>query len=207
MRPKRIFLARHGETEWNLQHRLQGSTDTRLSPLGAEHAAALAALLADEPLAAIYTSTLRRTRDTARPLAQARHLEVQARPELDEMSYGSLEGHVAGDPDPSVQALWAARKADPLGFRAPGGETYAELQARLVPFVAEVGACYAGDTVLIVGHRATNRVLWGLLLGRSLEECLAFKHKHDRVLEIRPGADPECIEHRYAPVAPPRRKA
>jgi len=207
VRPRRVFLARHGETEWNLLHRLQGRTDTPLSPLGEAHAEALAALLGDEPLAAIYTSTLCRTRDTARPLGQVRRLEVQARPELDEMSYGILEGHVAGDPDPLVQALWAERKADPLGFRAPGGETYAELQSRLAPFVAEIGARHARDTVLIVGHRATNRVLWGLLLGRSLEECLTFKHKHDRVLEIRPGADPECIEHRYAPVAPPRRKA
>jgi hypothetical protein len=47
-------------------------------------------------------------------------------------------------------------------------------------------------------------VLLGLLLGLSLEESIRFKHRHDVVLEIRPGADPACIEHRYAPAAESR---
>lgn len=200
----RIFLARHGETEWNAEHRLQGRCDTRLTPRGEEHARALQELLAAVPLDAVYASTLCRTAETARPLAAAHGLPVETRPELQEMSYGILEGRTAADPDPHVRGLWKARKADPLRFKAPGGESYAELQARVAPFVAELAARHAGDTVLVVGHRATNRVLLGLLLGLSLEESIRFKHKHDVVLEIRPAAEPACIEHRYAPVAESR---
>ena len=196
----RIYLARHGETEWNAEHRLQGRSDIRLTARGEEHAAALAMLLRSIALEAVYTSTLRRTRDTARPLAAALGMQPEPRPALDEMSYGSLEGHTGKDPDPEIQALWAARKADPLHFRAPRGETYAELRDRLLPFVAELRTRHAGGAALVVGHRATNRVLRALLLGLSLEESLAFKAKHDCVLEIRPGMEPVCIEHRYAPV-------
>lgn len=196
----RVFLARHGETEWNAEHRLQGRADTRLTARGEAHARALLELLADRPLAAVYTSTLRRTIDTARPLAASRGLPVQARPELVEMSYGVLEGRTAEDPDPEIQRLWARRRADPLGFRAPGGETYAELRLRLLPFADLLRTRHDGDSVLVVGHRATNRVLLGLLLGWPLEDCLGFKHRHDRVLEIQPGTEPGWIEHRHRPV-------
>ena len=193
----RILLARHGETTWNREHRLQGRTDTELSERGRAQARSLAALLAGERLDAIYTSTLRRTRDTAAPLAARLQLEVQPRAELDEISYGVLEGHTPDDPDPYFRDLWAQRRADPLRFRAPEGETYEELQARLEPFVREVLTRHADGHVLVVGHRATNRLLWGLFLGRSLAECLAFKPKQDRILELLPGARPDFRERFY----------
>jgi len=199
----RVFLARHGETEWNVEHRLQGRSDTRLTPRGEAHARALAGLLEDVPLAAVYSSTLRRALDTARPVAAAKALACLARPELVEIGYGVLEGHTPRDPDPEIQRLWAARKRDPLGFRVPGGESYQELRARLAPFVDEIGRRHPREPLLVVAHRATNRVLLGLLLGKSLEEILSFKHKHDWVLEIRPGHVPECIRHQYAPSAEP----
>jgi len=196
----RVFLARHGETTWNAEHRLQGRADTQLTERGHEHGRALAALLAATPLDAIYTSTLRRTIDTAAPIAEAQHLLPQERIELVEMSYGALEGRTAADPDPEIRRLWKARKADPVHFRAPGGETYAGLQARLLPFVAELRSRHANGTVLVIGHRATNRVLRALLLGLPLADSLAYKAKHDCVLEIRSGMDPEWIEHRYSAV-------
>ena len=200
----RVFLARHGETEWNAEHRLQGQSDTALTARGRAHAQALSLLLAATPLAAVYTSTLRRAVDTAGQLAAARGLEPQTRPELVEIGYGVLEGRTAADPDPVVRELWAARKRDPLGFRAPGGESYADLWARVAPFAALLVARHTGHGVLVVGHRGTNRVLLGLLLGRTLEESLALKQKHDCVLEIRPRCEPECVAHRYAPVAEPK---
>ena len=197
----RVFLARHGETEWNAEHRLQGRSNTRLTPRGEAHARALAELLRDEPLNAIFTSTLGRTIATAKPLATARGITAEARPELVELSYGVLEGRTAEDSDPEFVRLWAERKRDPLRFRAPGGETYAELAVRVGRFVDEIRARFPDGSLLVVGHRATNRTLLALLLGMPLEESLRFKHKHETVLEIRPGMDPACIEHRYAPVA------
>lgn len=202
----RVFLARHGETEWNAERRLQGRTDTRLSARGEAHARALAAFLGSEPIEAIYTSTLRRSRDTAQPLAQQLGLVTEARPEMDEMSYGVLEGRQPHEADPAIQALFVARKADRMGFRAPGGETYPEVLARILPFGAELRARHPHGTVLVIGHRASNRVLWSVLMERPLEECFALKHKHEQVLEIRPGPVPECIDRRYAMAAPEARE-
>jgi broad specificity phosphatase PhoE len=200
----RVFLARHGETDWNAEHRLQGRSDTHLTARGRAHARALCELLAGETIDVIYTSTLRRSIDTAAPLAAARGVRPEARPELEEISYGILEGHAAHElDDPKLQALWEARRRDKLRFRAPGGESYEELRARIAPFTDELRRQHAGDSVLIVGHRATNRVILGLLLGLSLEETIRLKQKHDCVLEIRPEHTPSCMEHRYAPVAEP----
>jgi broad specificity phosphatase PhoE len=197
----RIFLARHGETEWNVEHRLQGRADTRLTRRGEDQARALAELVRGLPLEAIYTSTLRRTIDTARPSAAEHNLKPEARPELVEISYGVLEGCTGADPDVEIRRLWKARKADPLAFVAPGGESYAQLRDRVAPFVAELGRRHSGGTALVVGHRATNRVLVALLLGLGLDEALGFKHKHDVVLEIRPGMEPACLQHRHAALA------
>jgi len=202
----RVYLARHGETTWNVEHRLQGQSDIGLTPRGHGHARALSELLAAVPLASVFTSPLRRSIDTARPLVEARRLPVAIRPELVEMNYGCLEGHTPADPDPEIRRLWRARKADPLHFRAPGGETYAEVRSRVAPFVAELQAQYAGASVLVVGHRGTNRVLLALLLGWTLEESLTFKHKHDCVLEIEPGGVPATVEHRYAPAPAPAKE-
>jgi broad specificity phosphatase PhoE len=199
MNRMRVFLARHGETGWNVEHRLQGRSDTLLTPRGEGHARALAALLRDEPLDAVFTSTLRRTIDTARPIAAERGLRLESRAELVEIGYGVLEGRTAADPDPEIRRLWEERRRDPLRFRAPGGESYAELEARVAPFVEELRRRHAAGSVLIVGHRATNRVLLGLLMGLPLEASLRFKHKHETVLEIRAGEDPACVERRHAP--------
>ena len=61
-------------------------------------------------------------------------------------------------------------------------------------------------SVLVVGHRGTNRVLLALLLGWTLEASFEFKHKHDRVMEILPGGVPDLVEHRYAPAAAPAKE-
>jgi broad specificity phosphatase PhoE len=201
-----LFLARHGETTWNVEHRLQGQSDIGLTACGEAHARALAALLHDVPLDAVFTSPLRRSIDTARPLLEARQLPAEIRPELVEMNYGRLEGHTATDPDPEIRRLWRARKADPLAFRAPGGETYAEVRDRVAPFVAELQQRFAAGRVLVVGHRGTNRVLLALLLGWPLAASLEFRHQHDRVIEIRPGETPDRVEHRYAPAAAPAKE-
>ena len=201
----RIFLARHGETEWNLVHRLQGQTDIALTRRGEGQARALATLMAGVRLDAVYASPLQRSLETARPAARAQGLEPIARPELREISYGILEGYAEGGEDAVLRPLWEARRRDPLHFRAPGGETYQDLRQRVAAFTTHVRHHHAGDTILVVGHRATNRALLSLWLDRPL--TVEWKHRHDRVLEIRPGMDPQVVQHRHAPAAETRSRS
>jgi len=88
----RLLLVRHGETVWNREGRYQGVIDVPLSPEGERQAAALAVQLRSEPLAAVYSSTLRRAYYTAVPIAAAHGLTVIRDPRLNEINQGQWEG-------------------------------------------------------------------------------------------------------------------
>ncbi|HLB04962.1 MAG TPA: histidine phosphatase family protein, partial [Gaiellaceae bacterium] len=133
-----ILLARHGESDWNREHRWQGHTDRPLSELGRAQAAALAERLARVPLAAIYASDLARARDTARAVAERRGMTVITRADLREVDVGSWSGLTRDEVEAS----------DPEGIRRwldggrgwQGGESYEELAARVVAAVREIAA-------------------------------------------------------------------
>jgi broad specificity phosphatase PhoE len=193
----RLFLARHGQTDWNAEHRLQGQADRPLTPLGLAQADALRDLLQNEPIRAVYSSPLQRARRTAAPLAAVLGLEVQDAAAMLEIDYGILEGHtkvsVVGT---DLEALWRARRANPLAFDAPGAENYSLLLERVRPFARALEERHAGQTIVVVGHRASNRALLAVLLERSLDEVVKLKQKNADVLEIRPQGDPELRIHR-----------
>lgn len=192
-----LFLARHGETDWNAEHRLQGQANRPLTALGLVQAEALRDLLAARPIAAIYASPLQRTMATAAPLAAALGLVVQRREAMLEIDYGVLEGHtkdtVAGS---ELAEMWRARQKNPLAFDAPGAETYEILRDRVRPFATELLERHAHDTIVVIGHRASNRALLALLLDRPLSEVVKLKQKNADVLEICPQGDPELQTHR-----------
>ena len=97
----RIELIRHGQTDWNRDDRLQGSSDIPLNATGRAQAVETAALLADQGLAAIVSSPLARARDTARIIADILGIELGASyDDLIERDYASFEGTVASGPMP-----------------------------------------------------------------------------------------------------------
>lgn len=181
---ERIYLARHGQSESNRERRLCGQLDPPLSALGLQQGRALARVLTEVPVDAIFTSTLRRTAQMAAPIAAARGLAVTPLPGLKELSLGALEGRYRDQRDPEAQALWQQRKADPARFRPPGGETFAELAARALAALEALQARSAGGAALIVGHRETNRALLAGLLGWSTERVLQEKLRNHLVYDI-----------------------
>jgi broad specificity phosphatase PhoE len=192
---QRLFLARHGETIWNRTDRLQGQTDIELSQAGRRHAELLLTHLRQEQIDAIYTSTLRRAIETARPLAEHFGLPLLKRSELREIGFGVLEGKGPGDPDPAVREMLRKRLADKSGFVPPGGESYREVEGRVFPLIRELHRKHAGKTVLIVGHRAVNRVILGFVLGLSPREYVEFDQHHGTLYEVRFGERAELITH------------
>ena len=87
-----VHLARHGESDWNAAGRWQGHADRPLTDLGRRQAAELAERLADVRLDAVYSSDLRRARETAEPVAERQGLEVRALPALREVDVGGWSG-------------------------------------------------------------------------------------------------------------------
>jgi len=88
----RVLVIRHGETAWNRESRIQGHIDIPLNDQGRWQAERLAQALADEPLAAIYSSDLQRAFDTAQAIAEATGLDVVADETLRERHFGDMEG-------------------------------------------------------------------------------------------------------------------
>jgi alpha-ribazole phosphatase len=164
----RLILARHGETAWNAQARYQGQADVELNEAGRRQAAALArrlARLAKGEIHAIYASDLQRAWKTAQAIAAPHSLPMRAEPRLREMSFGDWEGLTYGEiqeRDPQTLAAW---EADPLHVSPPGGETLAQVAARVQSALDDVTRSHQDQTVLLVAHGGPLRVLICLALG------------------------------------------
>src|SRR5438309_105120 len=91
-----FYFLRHGETKTNAERLVAGSLDTELTEIGRQQAIEAAAILASEPITAVYSSPLRRARDTATPVAAKLELSVIVIPELAERRWGVLEGKPRG---------------------------------------------------------------------------------------------------------------
>ena len=147
--PARIILARHGETDWNLERRWQGHSDRPLNDTGRQQAEALADDLADEPIAAVYASDLVRARETARIVAERLGLDVVTVPELRERRFGSWEGLQ----DVEVERLF------PGVHGPPDGEPRDEMTRRVLDSLERIAASNKGRTVLVVSHGGPIRAV------------------------------------------------
>lgn len=188
--PTKIFLARHGESLCNAAKRLSGQLDTPLSPRGVQQAHRLARELRQERLAAIYTSTLRRTVETAQPTAIAHGLPIQPCEALKELHLGILQGRFRDARDPEARRLWKARQQDKLHYRVPGGETFDDMARRVLPCLHTILAAATDTPVLIIGHRNINRVILAALLHWPYAVALRTAMKSGELYEILPGEKP-----------------
>ncbi|KAJ1453560.1 histidine phosphatase superfamily [Pelagophyceae sp. CCMP2097] len=175
----RLYLIRHGQTDWNAEGRIQGcSVDRPLSDVGEAQANAVANALQDVPLDAVGSSTLMRASQTADAILRAnRNAPRRLAPAfaLREMNFGSLEGQVpAGTPEyEEVNEAWAAGELD---RRWPGGESPNDVSARGVLALADVVMAewdaQRPRHVAIVAHGRFNKiVLAALLEGYGVQRC------------------------------------
>ena len=190
-----LYVARHGQSEWNNRSLITGQLDPGLSPKGQLQSAALAQCLKDEDLAAIYASTLQRTIATAQATADAHALPIVSLGALNEIHLGVLQGRHRDERDPEAQALWAQWQADPWGYRVPGGERFDEFAQRVDEGLQPLLRQHRGQSILIVGHRATNRVLLGTLLQWPRERWAELRLRNKYFYRVRLGAVPEIATY------------
>ena len=176
-----IVLVRHGETDWNRERRYQGHADTPLNEAGRAQAAELADTLRGEGLGTVYTSPLRRASETAAIVAARLELDVRPLEALREIHVGDWEGLTVDEvkqryPESAV-ADWHA------GW--PGGETYDELSARVLPALVGLGDAHPDERVLAVTHAGPVRAALAAAMGLSYDDarpiigslanCVAFR--------------------------------
>ena len=151
----RLILVRHGQTDWNVERRLQGSTDKELNELGRKQAECLADLLKDEPLVAIYASPLKRATETARIIARPHGLSLQTAPCLMELDQGDLEGLTHQDLVTNHADLLKRWAENPGPVKMPGGESLQELQDRAWSCIQRLMAQHNQGSVAVVSHNLT----------------------------------------------------
>jgi broad specificity phosphatase PhoE len=149
--PATILLARHGETDWNRERRIQGHADEPLNEAGRGQARELAAVLAQEVFDAIYASDLARAHETARIVAEHHDLAVTLLPDLRERHFGSWEGLTEGE------ILQRFPDAGP-GHRGDG-EAADEMAGRVIAAIHRIAEAHPGGHVLAVAHGGPLRAV------------------------------------------------
>ena len=161
----RLYLIRHGATELSLEDRFAGNTDVDLSEIGRWQAQRLAERLADDQLAAIYCSPMRRTMETASIVARPHRLELVCHDALREIHHGRWETLRRAEVEAQYPEEYAAWQEDPFTFAPQGGESGLSVMARALPVVGEIVRQHSGQNVAVVSHKATIRLLISSLLG------------------------------------------
>jgi probable phosphoglycerate mutase len=163
---RHLFLARHGETDWNAAGRWQGQTDVPLNATGRAQASTLAARLRAEGVRAIATSDLCRARGTAEIVGEALGLEIAfVDAALRERAYGKWEGLTRCECQARFPEEWARHVSDPR-TSPPGGESMDALLARVVPAVHRVAEGVASPALLVT-HGGVMRAFLTAALGAA----------------------------------------
>jgi ribonuclease H / adenosylcobalamin/alpha-ribazole phosphatase len=144
-------LLRHGQTEHTPERRFSGSSDLPLSELGRAEAKAAAQHLADRGIDVVVSSPLQRCRETAAAAAEVLGLEVSVDQDLRELDFGEWEG-MTGDEARARNPLAVRRFFGATDVRAPGGESIADVSARVARARERILREHAGKTVLVVSH-------------------------------------------------------
>ncbi len=162
-----FYLIRHGENDW-IGRRLVGwIPGVHLNARGQAQAEALASVLAGVSLRGIYTSPLARARETAAPLARAHQMQPVARKALGEVRFGKWEGKSLREL--RRRKLWPVIQDTPSLARFPGGESFGEVQARVVEELERLHHQHPGGTVACVSHADVIRLAVAYYLGLPLD--------------------------------------
>ncbi len=168
----RIIAVRHGETDWNVDTRIQGQLDIDLNARGRWQAERVGAALAEEPIARIYSSDLARAHATAQAIARHAHApqarEVQLHTGLRERGFGTFEGQTYAQIEarwPEESSRWRRRDPD---FAPPGGETPLQVHARVAHTLQALASQHLGEQIVLVAHGGVMDMLYRLATQQSV---------------------------------------
>ena len=169
MQATRIVAIRHGETAWNVDTRIQGHLDIPLNDTGLWQADQVARALADEPIAAIYTSDLQRAHATAQAVARTTGAPLTTHAGLRERSFGHFQGRTFAEIEAELpEDAYRWRKRDPH-YAPEGGESLVTLRERIERTVAQLAQQHLGEQVVMVAHGGVLDVLYRLATRQDIQ--------------------------------------
>lgn len=170
----RLFLVRHAHTHWNEEKRYQGSSDLPLSDKGIQQALAVANTFREENIDLIYSSDLKRAKETAAYIKADRDIPLMIDKRLRELNFGIFEGLTLSEAQtqyPEMVTAWLEDYDKP----PEGGESLSSLTARISSFLDEVIDQQSSHTIVVVGHGGGLREIYRLLLELPSEKHWAFR--------------------------------
>ncbi len=165
-----LHIIRHGQTNWNVERRIQGQTDSILTEVGVRQAQQAGEHLKTLNFDAAYTSSSVRARDTAAAILAHHNLQAVELDQLREIFLAHWEGRLyeemhCEDGD-NHNAFWE----DPSKFKVEGAETFYDLQQRAVETLTQLAEKHIGDTILVVSHGAYIKSFLSFIEGRHLKD-------------------------------------
>jgi broad specificity phosphatase PhoE len=161
----KIYLLRHGETEYSQRGTYCGALDAGLTAEGHQMAKAFADAYCTIPWTDVYVSPMKRAIATAQPLCDAVGLPMQIRDGLREISYGAWEDREQEDVRLHHEEDYMRWMTEPAWNPPTGGETAIQIASRALPIITEIESKFKNGNVLVVSHKATIRIILCSLLG------------------------------------------
>ena len=167
----KLYLVRHGETDWNIESKIQGQTDIELNERGRQQAEEFAARIAggDYQVDSIYTSSKRRALETARIIGAALKIEPKVQPGLEEICLGKWEGYTWKQVKELFWDEYQLWRDNRRYQEPPLGESYQQLLDRLLPAIHEITQKEKGN-VLVVTHSAVIMTLLSYIYDTPFED-------------------------------------
>lgn len=163
-----LYIARHGQTEWNVEKRMQGQQDSPLTMLGKQQAQWLGEALASVNVDVIYASSSGRTVMTAKYLRGNKDVPIVQKDEFREMSLGNWEGKFIKDIEQKESKAYKTFWERPDLYQTDSGETFHDVYHRAVPEVRRILKTHANQSILIVTHTVTLKLIMAYFEGRPL---------------------------------------
>ena len=164
----RICLVRHGETDWNVERRIQGQTDSRLNARGRAQAQAMGRLLQDCAWDAIISSDLMRARETAAIISNSKAGRVELREDLRERRYGVFQGLTYPDAARRYPLMYERFHQRDPNENFNGGESLAEFCQRVTTALSAIAAKHDGKTVLLIAHGGVLDIAYRMVTAMPL---------------------------------------
>ncbi|PKA14966.1 histidine phosphatase family protein [Leptospira haakeii] len=172
-----LFLIRHGETAWNKERRLQGQTDTPLSELGKKQASKLAEGLKNKGIELIFSSDLKRAKETSEQISQQLGIEIIYHSGLKEIHLGEaqgiLESEISDIFGETHYSAWKSQDRIHDQFKFPGGESKSEAGSRIIETILYLLKMYDKKNIAICSH--------GFVLSRAYEYFSLKEFPHSKL--------------------------
>ena len=165
-----LYIVRHGQTEWNVQHRFQGYQDSPLTELGIKQALWLGESMRNDPIDIIYSSSSYRAHRTAELIKADREIDIMDSDALREINLGIWEGRNQQEVEASYPEQLDHFWNDPNEFRVREGESFKDVSERVVGQLNEIIDEHQGKSILIVTHTVAVKLIMAHFEKRSMKD-------------------------------------